>query len=94
MRIGTWNFDSRSIAERLRIIGEVDCDLWLLTEVAAGRALAGGAMVFAGTDEPGSERRGFVASRRRLPAGRTESGNCCYGLLVPPDEPVDAEVAG
>jgi hypothetical protein len=44
MRIGTWNLDARSGPDQLRIIDDVDCDVWLLTEVPAGLAPAGGAV--------------------------------------------------
>jgi hypothetical protein len=44
MRIGTWNLDARSGPDHLRIIDDLDCDVWLLTEVAPGLALTGGAL--------------------------------------------------
>lgn len=33
MRIGTWNLDARWDNRHLRLIGEQECDVWLLTEV-------------------------------------------------------------
>jgi hypothetical protein len=33
MRIGTWNLDAGRSAEHLRVIDELNCDIWLLTEV-------------------------------------------------------------
>jgi hypothetical protein len=44
MRIGTWNLDARSSRAHLRILDELDCDVWLLTEVPAGLPLMRGAI--------------------------------------------------
>ena len=34
VRIGTWNLDARASRDHIRILEDLDCDVWLLTEVA------------------------------------------------------------
>lgn len=80
MRIGNWNFDSRSIAEPLRIIDDLDCDIWLLTEVAAGRALTGGAMV----TSPARMSRGQSGA-----ADWSRDGGCPLDAPNPPTAAMD-----
>ena len=41
MRIGTWNLAGRWKPEHQRFLAEVDCDVWLLTEVHERVALKG-----------------------------------------------------
>jgi len=41
VRIGTWNLAGRWSADRERLMGAQDCDLWLLTEVNDGVELPG-----------------------------------------------------
>lgn len=66
LRIGTWNLEGRWSAEHADVVAELDCDLWLLTEVPTGLQLDGVA-VHVGDElmAPGKHWAG-VAARRQL----------------------------
>jgi hypothetical protein len=73
MRIGTWNLDARSTPDHLRILDELDCDVWLLTEVPAAMPLVDGAR----TMSPARMSRGqhFAAVLSRGGGGPLDSPN-------------------
>lgn len=50
MRIGTWNLEGRWTPAHGDVLRGVDCDLWLLSGVAAGTRLSGYAAVVTGCD--------------------------------------------
>ena len=37
LRIGTWNLEGRWTADHLAFMVDLDCDVWLVTEVLASR---------------------------------------------------------
>jgi hypothetical protein len=41
MRVGTWNLEGRWTANHQRLLEQLECDLWLLTEVRVGTDLSG-----------------------------------------------------
>lgn len=68
MRISTWNLEGKwSHAHRDVLMGE-DCDLWLLTEVAAGTRLPGYAAVITVADMAPGKAWAAVFSRLALAA--------------------------
>jgi hypothetical protein len=79
MRIGTWNLEGRWTAEHRQVLLDKECDLWLLTEVAAGTRLPGYAAVTTDADMLPGKAWAAVLSRR---------------ALAPLPEPHPASVAG
>ncbi len=63
MRIGTWNLDAQNSPEHLRIIGGLDCDVWLLTEVQAALPLPGGALAMSASQMDRNQHFAVVWSR-------------------------------
>ncbi len=53
MRIGTWNLQGRSDTRQLEFMAREECDVWLLTEVPEGFAMAPGQTVFSAAMGPG-----------------------------------------
>ena len=68
MRIGTWTLEGRWTSAHPEQLEQADCDVWLLTEVAAGVALTGYAAVTTGTDMRQGTAWAAVLSRRGLEA--------------------------
>ena len=67
MRVGTWNLAGRWSAGHLAFMRDVDCDVWLLTEVPAALDLGEGHLVrSAPMDEAGRKSWAAVWSRGPL----------------------------
>lgn len=69
MRIGTWDLEGRWTPEHGDVLLQQECDLWLLTEVAAGTRLPGYAAVTTEADMLPGKAWAAVLSRRALTPG-------------------------
>jgi len=91
MRIGTWNLEGRWTAEHRRVLLDQACDLWLLTEVAAGTELPGYAAVSTEADMlPGKAWAAVLSQHALAPlpdphpasaAGRVDDLVVCSSVL-------------
>ena len=68
MRIGTWNLAGRWTPAHREVLHRHDCDLWLLTEVAAGTRLPEYAAVTTEADMLPGKAWAAVLSRRAIAA--------------------------
>jgi hypothetical protein len=73
MHISTWNLEGRWTPQHRDVLLQQGCDLWLLTEVAAGTRLPGYAAVTTEADMLPGKAWAAVLSRRALTRAGTST---------------------